>query len=102
MRRRSIDFSRIAEAATRSAPAILARWLPDGKARAGEWVARNPTRADHKPGSFKVNMTSGRWGDFATGDKGGDLVSLAAYLFRLRQDEAALRVAEMLGIDAYE
>jgi len=102
MRRRSIDFSRIAEAATRSAPAILARWLPDGKSRAGEWVARNPTRADHKPGSFKVNIASGRWADFATGDKGGDLVSLAAYLFHLRQDEAALRVAEMLGIDAYE
>jgi hypothetical protein len=101
-RRRSIDFRRIAEAAAASSSAILSRWLPDGRREAHEWVARNPRRADHRPGSFKVNMTTGRWGDFATGDGGGDLVSLAAFLFNLRQDEAALKIAEMLGVDPFE
>ena len=43
-----------------------------------EYVARNPTRADRRPGSFKINLRTGRWADFATGDKGGDPVSLAA------------------------
>lgn len=53
------------------------------------------------PGSFKVNLSTGRWGDFATGNEGGDLVALAAYLFDLSQKEAALRIADMLRIDPY-
>ncbi len=101
-RRQSINFRRVAETAAASSQTILSRWLPDGRKEVGEWVARNPKRADHRPGSFKVNLSSGRWGDFATGDKGGDLISLAAWLFDLRQDEAARRVAEMLGVSPYD
>lgn len=63
---------------------------------------RNPTRADRRPGSFKVNLNTGKWGDFATGERGGDLVSLASYLFKLSQADAALRVADMIGIEPYE
>ncbi len=59
-------------------------------------------RNDRRPGSFKVNVTTGKWGDFATGDRGADIVSLAAYLFTLSQAEAAIRVAEMIGVDPYE
>jgi hypothetical protein len=61
-----------------------------------EWVARNPTRNDHRLGSFKVNLRSGRWADFATGDCGGDLISLRAYLDGVRQSEAARRIAREL------
>ena len=45
-----------------------------------------------------MNLQTGRWADFATGDKGGDAVSLAAYLFGLRQSDAARRLADALGI----
>jgi hypothetical protein len=62
-------------------------------------VARNPTRRDRHLGSFRINLETGRWADFATGDKGGDAVSLAAYLFHLSQGEAARRVGRMLGVD---
>jgi hypothetical protein len=56
-------------------------WIvPGGKIVAREYVALNPTRADRRPGSFKVNMRTGRWSDFAAGDKGGDPVSLCAYV----------------------
>ena len=48
--------------------------------------------------SFSVNMRTGRWADFATGDRGGDVVSLAAYLHGLRQGEAARKLADMLGL----
>ncbi len=65
-------------------------------------MCRNPMRNDRRPGSFKVNVTTGKWGDFATGDRGADIVSLAAYLFTLSQAEAAIRVAEMIGVDPYE
>ncbi len=44
-------------------------------------------------------MRSGRWADFATGDKGGDVVSLVAYIERVGQVEAARRLAHMLGMD---
>ncbi|MFH6786750.1 hypothetical protein [Methylobacterium sp. MA0201] len=100
--RRTVAIARIADHALSSADAILARWLPDGKRQGAEWVARNPTRGDARPGSFKVNAKSGLWADFSTGERGKDLVSLAAYLSRQNQVEAALAVAEMLGINAYE
>ncbi|CAM3343607.1 DNA primase [Methylobacterium mesophilicum] len=102
MKRPRIAFDRIASSACSSADAIVTRWLPDGRREGREWVARNPRRADSRPGSFKVNLNTGRWGDFATGDKGGDLISLAAFLFDLKQDEAAKGVAEMLGVNAHE
>jgi hypothetical protein len=99
---RRIAFRRIAEAALDRIDAIVGRWLPDGRYEGAEWVARNPARDDRRPGSFKVSRTTGKWGDFATGDRGGDLVSLAAYLFKLSQADAALRVAEMIGVEPYE
>lgn len=101
-RRRTIAFRFIAETALAHSEFILQRWLPDGERCAGEWVARNPRRSDRHLGSFKVNLRNGRWGDFATGDAGGDLISLAAFLFVLKQDDAARRIAEMLGVSPYE
>ena len=94
----SIDFARVNGAALAALPALLGRWLPDGKREGHEWVARNPRRSDREPGSFKVNMNTCRWSDFARGDRGGDPVSLAAYLFNIRQGEAASRLAAMLRL----
>ncbi len=67
----------------------LMKLLPYGKVEGHEYVAINPTRCDGKLGSFKVNMISGKWADFATGDKGGDLISLYAYLNKLSYYDAA-------------
>jgi hypothetical protein len=92
-----IDFEAVSGAAAGVLSALVARWLPDGRRQGQEWVARNPTRADRQPGSFRVNLRTGRWADFATGDRGGDVVSLAAYLFGLSQIEAARRLAAMVG-----
>jgi hypothetical protein len=93
--RRRVDFDRINAAALARLSELLARWLPDGRAQGREYVARNPTRDDRRPGSFRINMQTGRWADFATGDRGGDVVSLAAYLGGLSQVEAARRLAAM-------
>jgi hypothetical protein len=97
-----IDFDRINEAALAALPALCARWLTDGRRRGREWIARNPRRLDRNPGSFKVNLETGRWADFAAterGASGGDPVSLAAYLGGLCQVEAARRIACMLGLE---
>jgi hypothetical protein len=73
---------------------LVAGWPVVGR----EWVACNPTRPDRHPGSFSINLASGRWADFATGDKGGDVVSLAAYLGHTGQAAAARHLAKMLGV----
>lgn len=92
------DFDAVNRAALAELPRLLDRWLPDGKQVGREWVALNPRRGDRHPGSFKVNTSTGKWCDFASGDKGGDPVSLAAYLHGLGQAEAARRLAGMLGL----
>lgn len=91
-------FCRVNAAALARLADLLARWLPDGRRVGHEWIARNPTRQDRRPGSFKVNLGTGRWSDFAVDAKGGDPISLCAYLFDLSQGEAARRLAEMLGV----
>jgi hypothetical protein len=93
-----LSFQRINAAALAVLPALLARWLPDGHQRGGEWVALNPRRADRRLGSFSINIATGRWADFATGDKGGDLISLVAYLAGISQIDAARRLGGMLGV----
>ncbi len=96
----ALDFAEINRAALAAFPAVLNRLLPGGKTIGRELVALNPRRADHRLGSFKVNRYSGRWCDFATGDKGGDPISLVAYLANVNQGEAARLLAQMLGLDA--
>ncbi len=93
-----LDFQAINRAGLASLPALLRRWLPDGRLAGREYEARNPRRADRRPGSFKVNVNTGKWADFATGDAGGDVVSLAAYLSGTGQAEAARALADMLGV----
>jgi hypothetical protein len=99
--RRPIDFALVNRVALRELPVLLACWLPGGKRQGHEYVVRNPKRRDRRPGSFKVNLLTARWCDFATGDRGGDAVSLAAYLSGLTQFEAAQQLARMLGIEAH-
>lgn len=93
-----LDFDLINRAALAALPALLARWLPGGRREGHEYVAVNPRRADRRPGSFRINMNSGKWADFATDDRGGDVVSLAAYLGGISQVDAARALAEMLGV----
>ena len=97
-----LDFPTINRAGLASLPALLRRWLPDGRLAGREYEARNPKRADRRPGSFRINVNSGRWADFATGDKGGDVVSLAAYLSGAGQAEAARALGDMLGVRRHE
>jgi len=93
------DFARIATDALSNAKALLPRWLPSGRWEGDEWVALNPLRPDENPGSFKVNRQTGRWSDFATEDKGGDLISLYAYLQQVTQGEGARRLAIELHVN---
>jgi hypothetical protein len=94
------EFRAIGSAALRYVPLIVLRWLPDGRREGQEWVACNPTRTDRHLGSFKVNLRTGKWADFATGDKGADVISFAAYLHDLSQPEAGRKISDMLGLSS--
>lgn len=95
-----LDFGAINSAALAQLPTLLESWLPGGRVEGAEYTALNPTRGDSRPGSFKVNVDSGVWSDFATEDGGSDPVSLYAYLNGLKQGEAAQRLAEALRVDS--
>lgn len=92
------NYRSINDAAIPVLPEILERWLPGGKVLGREYVTRNPKRGDRTAGSFSVNITTAEWADFATRDRGKDIVSLAAWLFNLEQPKAAENVAAMLGL----
>ena len=64
-----IDFVGINRAALSVLPSLLDRWLPGGRREGREYTVRNPRRADRRPGSFRINLNTGRWADFATGDR---------------------------------
>ncbi|OAM23980.1 hypothetical protein A7P92_05805 [Eikenella corrodens] len=97
----SIDFATISSAALSSVDNLLAEWLPSGRYDGHEFVALNPTRADKKLGSFRINTRSGQWADFATGDKGGDLIDLYAYLNSCNAAQAARSIAERLSLGGF-
>ena len=99
-KRPPIDFDRVKRAAQADIRGVLGRFLPGGKLVRGEYVVLNPTRPDRHLGSFRVNLASGRWADFATEHRGRDLISLVAYLKNIPQYEAAKGLSEMLGVGA--
>jgi hypothetical protein len=98
---RRVDFDKINRAALNNAVSVVRGLLPDGRIEGHEYAFRNPLRPDKRLGSAKVNLTTGRWADFATGDSGGDLVSLAAFVSGLPQREAAIRLAQSLGVSPW-
>jgi hypothetical protein len=95
-----VDFDIINHEALSLLPAIIQRLLPNGRREGREYVALNPRRVDRHLGSFRANLSTGRWADFATGDKGGDVISLVAYVKSISQYEAAKGLSEMLGFGA--
>ncbi|WP_299377483.1 hypothetical protein [uncultured Kiloniella sp.] len=95
-----IDFAQIKQAAIASLPNLLNTWLPQGRLDGVEYKSINPTRADSKEGSFSINVETGVWGDFASGDTGGDPIDLYAYLFGMEGGEAARELAKDLGLSS--
>lgn len=92
-----LNFEAVKTLALECAEEVLAHWLADGLFEGNEYVATNPTRADHEPGSFKINVQTGLWSDFAIGDSGGDLISLVAYVEGIAQRRAAIKILNYIS-----
>ena len=96
------SFADVKSAALKDIDRVLSHWLPNGKRVDGgkEYTAPNPTRTDKRAGSLKVNLSKGTWADFATGDKGGDLIDLVRYLDGGTDIEACNKLADLLHVSA--
>ncbi len=90
-------FTTISRAALPMAVMLLPRWLPAGRFEGREYVALNPVRQDKHLGSFRVNITTGKWADFACNARGGDMISLYAYVHQVSQRDALHQVARLIG-----
>ena len=66
MPRKPVDFAEIRSASMAALRLLLHCWLLDGQLVGSEWVTRNPRRNDRHPGSFKINVKTGRWAAFTT------------------------------------
>jgi len=93
-----LDFKLINEVALDDIHIVLPRLHLVGRVEGHEFVALNPTRVDNKLGSFRINLVTGKWADFATPHRGGDLVSFTAYVLGLSNYEAAIELSTILGI----
>lgn len=93
-----MNYDAIKTAALRACPGLLFAWLPGGRLHGTEYDVLNPTRDDRTTGNFRINVMTGKWADFATGEGGGDLISLRAYLDGVSQSDAAADIERQLGL----
>src|SRR5690606_9088889 len=97
---KKLDFKRISSLALAQAETVVSHFALDGKLVNREWVARNPNRDDASAGSFSVIVDTGLWSDFATDEKGNDLVGYVACAQRLTQGDTYKALAHFLGVSA--
>jgi hypothetical protein len=81
-----MDFRALAQRLLISSETLVPQWLPGGRRRGHEWVCGDLSGGEGA--SLSVNLLSGRWADFATSDRGGDLVDLYAAIHELTLLEA--------------
>lgn len=91
MEQNKLDFEGLAHELLSRSRDLLPSWLPGGRFIGNEYTCGN---LRGEPGdSLKVNANSGKWADFATGDTGGDLISLYAAIHGIGQGEAYKQLA---------
>jgi putative DNA primase/helicase len=93
--RNRIHFDAINDNARACLESLVREWLPQGHKEGNEYkvgsLAGEPGR------SLSINLRTGVWTDFASGDVGSDPVSLLAAIRGAGQAEAARELAERLG-----
>lgn len=90
-----LDFEGLAGVLLSDWNMYVPAWAPGGKLIGKEWTCGSIRGG---PGdSCRINTETGRWADFATGDKGGDLVSLYAATQGIKNGEAAKKLADQIN-----
>lgn len=92
-----INFAALADALLSRAAALVPAWLPGGVQRGHEYVCGSLSGGAGT--SCSVNLTNGRWADFAADIRGNDLVGLYAAIHDLTMSKAAVQVAHAEGLE---
>ncbi len=92
-----IRFRELADALLQMAPTLLPSWLPGGKTIGHEYVCAGLSGGEGT--SCSINVRSGQWADFATDERGGDLISLYAAIHGMDMGKAAVNVARDYGLE---
>lgn len=82
-----MNFQEINEQLRAHIGSIVADICPGGATSGQEYVAASISGG--KGRSFSINLNTGKWADFATSDRGGDIISLYARARGLNNGEAA-------------
>lgn len=91
-----IDFAGLNDTLLRQADSLVPDWLPGGSVRGREYVCADLSGG--AGGSCSVNLDSGKWADFASGDGGKDLIGLFAAIHGVNNGKAASMLMEQLGV----
>jgi putative DNA primase/helicase len=92
-----IKFDALAKELLSRAESLLEQWLPGGVRRGHEYVCGSVHGGEGT--SCSVNINTGMWADFSSGEKGGDLISLYAASNDLSSGKAAVQVARDYGLE---
>ena len=94
-----IDFERIENAAKSQAESVLSQLFPGGKIHGREFECASLDGG--KGQSFKCNLDTTKWAEFNGGATGVGLISLAAEKYGKAQGQAAIELAQVIGIDPF-
>jgi hypothetical protein len=75
-------------------PAIMKRWLPDGRLSGHRWNAQHPKSSTHV---ISVDLHDGSWRDFLDGKSGRTVTSLISHLTNLPAEQAILQLKSIIG-----
>jgi len=92
-----IKFEALASALLSRIEQLVADWLPGGTKRGHEYVCGSLSGGAGS--STSVNLTNGKWADFADDTRGNDLISLYAAIHDLGMGHAAVAVAREEGLE---
>ena len=99
-----INFKALADALLAQVETLVPAWLPGGTRVGREWVCGSLSGGEGKDGpgsgSCSVNLHTGVWSEFASGENGGDLISLYAAINDLKPVRAAVDLARAYGLES--
>jgi putative DNA primase/helicase len=91
------NFRKIKETYRQNPLNVLKQLIPNGKIEGNDYVVANPRRNDRRSGSFRIDIATGRFNDFATGDRGGDIIDLAKFVYNCNAVTAVDKLSWLLS-----
>ena len=96
----SLDFQGLNQKLLLRIRTLLPEWLPGGRVKRNEYICGD---LKGRPGqSCRINLDTGKWGDFSTEHRGLDLISLYAAINNISQKDSYIQLNELYGEAAFK